>query len=113
MKTTKNKGKRILYPLFFILLSAVIVFNGIRILNNERKGNHVRAYKVEGGWGYRISVNGKVFIDQSFIPVLQGKKPFPTRSSARETGKMVLERLENRQPYHVTMDDLKTLDLAE
>jgi len=87
MKMIESSKKRILYPLFFILLSGIIVFNIGRSASPEDSSKyHVKAYRVSGGgWGYQLSLKNKVFIDQSFIPVIEGKKPFPTRESALET----------------------------
>jgi len=104
----EKTGKRIFYPLLFFILTTIIVFNVVRILSPDDK---VSAYKVEDGWGYRISHNDKVYIDQSFIPLLEGRRAFPNKKSALKTGRLVLKRLKNRQLPVITFDDLHEMEL--
>ena len=71
----------------------------------------VKTYRVTDGWGYQILVNSKVYIDQPFIPVLQGRIPFPDRKSARLTGKIVMQKLENHRLPAITREDIHRLGL--
>lgn len=49
-------------------------------------------YKVIGGWGYRIIVNGKMFIKQDYTPCLQGEVRM-TRERAERLSELVLQKL--------------------
>lgn len=108
MITTDKKWKRVIYPLLFIILSAIIVFNITRI---TQQSNKVIPFRVEGGWGYKIVSGERTVIEQPFIPLLSGKNAFPTRNLAKKTGKLVLERIENGTVPVLTFDDLKDLGL--
>jgi hypothetical protein len=110
MKMIDIKGKRVLYPLLFLILSAIIVFNVVRITSSPN-ADKVIAYRVEGGWGYRISHNDQVYIDQPFIPLLPGKNAFPSKRAALKTGKIVLERIQKQQLPVLTFDDLEKMGL--
>jgi len=107
MKTIEILKKRI-YPLFFIVLAGIIIFNLIRMSSSDNK---VIPYKVSGGWGYQIKHNEKVYIDQPFIPLISGKHAFPDRKSARKTGKLVLKRLKEQKVPVISFDDLHKLGL--
>jgi hypothetical protein len=109
MKMIEILKKRIYYPLFFIGLSGIIIFNIIRITSSD--SDKVIPYKVPGGWGYQIEHNAKVYIDQPFIPLISGKHAFPDRKSARKTGKLVLKRLNEQKLPVLNFDDLHTLGL--
>ena len=52
-----------------------------------------KVYKVKGGWGYDVLVNGKVYIHQPFIPAVQGGFPFRTKEDARKVAILVIEKL--------------------
>ena len=98
----KGKGKRVVYPLLFVLLSAIIAFNVYRIID-QRSPYEVEPYKTNNGWGYRILVKGKIFIP--------GKKAFPTRRTARKTGELVLHRLQHHKLPAFTIEDLQQMGL--
>jgi len=49
-------------------------------------------YRVFGGWGYRIIVNGKVFIQQDYTPCLQGKVRM-SKERAERLSALVLQKL--------------------
>jgi hypothetical protein len=112
MKTLSIKEKRVLYPLLFIILGAIIIFNLIRITSNSGP-EKVVPYKVENGWGYRILRNNVAVVDQPFIPLLPGKTPFPSRRKAMKTGKLVLSRLQHRQIPVITFKDLEELGVLK
>jgi hypothetical protein len=110
MKMTDISGKRVIYPLLFIILSGIIIFNIVRITSSSGE-EKVTAYQVEGGWGYRISQHDQIMIDQPFIPLLPGKNTFPSKRSAIKTGKLVLKRLHEKRIPVITFEDLKDLGL--
>jgi hypothetical protein len=109
MKKISNTGKRVIYPLLFIILGCIIIFNVAHItLSGPDK---VIAYKLENGWGYRILRNDAVVVDQPFIPLLPGKTPFPSKRMAVKTGKLVLNRLQNQIVPVIEFHDLVKLGI--
>jgi hypothetical protein len=110
MRKTEKRKWRILYPLFFVVFFAVVV-SYIVFLRPSSGGIEVRTYPVPEGWGYKILVMGKVYIDQPFIPVIQGRVPFPDRISARRAGKMVKQKLLHHKQPVLTRDDIHNLGL--
>ncbi len=107
---TDKLKKRILYPLFFIILTAIIVFNFYRYLTPAQQLK-VRTYQVDKGWGYQISTKNKVIIDQPFIPVTPGKKAFPDRRTASKAGHMVKERMIKKELPALKREDLIKIGL--
>lgn len=101
---------RILYSILFIVLSSILVYN-IYKFTSSSDTLQVKTYKVSDGWGYQITTNDKVFIDQPFIPVLTGKKAFPSRKSATKAGNIVKERLLDRKQPALTKKDLLIIGL--
>jgi hypothetical protein len=110
MKLINTRKKRILYPLFFILL---VAFSGLVTLRLTSSAHRVKVTtcQVAGGWGYQISVDGKVYIDQPFIPVIPGRKAFPDKKSAFRTGNLVKQKLLHQQPPTLTREDFEKLGL--
>lgn len=99
-----------MYPLFFILIASLPAY--IIIKNSSKThGVKVEAYKVPEGWGYQIKVNDKIFIDQPFIPVIAGNKPFPSRSIALKAGKIVKQKLIDRKMPSLTEEDFRMIGI--
>jgi hypothetical protein len=110
MKQTDKRKWRIQYPLFFILLSAFLVYTIIHRTSASDQVK-VKTYQVSEGWGYRIIIKDKVFIDQPFIPVLPGKKAFPDKKSAFKAGNIVKQKLISRKLPALTKEDIEELGL--
>lgn len=104
------KGKRILYPLFFIILSGIILFNLYRIFDHT-EGVRVKAFRQGEGWGYKIVKGEKVFIYQPDIPLLPGKAPFPSRKTAVKTGELFVKRINAGKIPPLTKKDLSQLGI--
>ena len=71
-----------------------------------------RVIRVENGWGYELYNGQKVIIHQEIIPVIEGKKPFLSRSDARKTGKLALRKLYSGKIPLITKRDLDSLRIA-
>ncbi len=63
-------------------------------------------YQVGNGWGYRIYANGKIFIQQDFVPAVAGKNPFKTKEDAEKIAKLVMVKLQLHQRPFVTENEL-------
>jgi Domain of unknown function (DUF4907) len=93
--------------LVLILAAAVISFAVYHLVQKHQAGvkPRIETIKVPGGWGYRIFLGDRLFIEQPFIPVLPGKNPFPDRKSALKTAKTVRTKLlQGKRPDLTTRD---------
>ncbi len=107
---TDKLKKRIFFPLFFIVLVAIIAFNFSRYLTSAHHLK-VRPYQVDKGWGYQLLVKDKVIIDQPFVPVIPGRKAFPDKRTASRAGRMVKERMINQELPALKREDLFEIGL--
>ncbi|QHS62650.1 DUF4907 domain-containing protein [Chitinophaga agri] len=46
-----------------------------------------------GGWGYKINKGTHTYIEQPFIPVILGNKPFQSEEDARKVGELIAAKL--------------------
>lgn len=82
-------------------LLLVVLVTGLICLSARTSREHpsqvpvvtASAVHIEGGWGYKIEVNHKLFIYQRQIPCLAGDQLFPTKESALAVAHMVTEKL--------------------
>lgn len=74
---------------------------------------HSEIFKVGGGYGYQIDLNGKILIKQEFIPILEGKRPFTSTEDAERTAKKVIDKLLKKESPILTIPELKELQIPE
>ena len=58
-----------------------------------RRGFSYDVYQVVGGWGYDVKYEGQVKIHQPFIPAVSGSKPFPSKRTAKQTARAVIDQI--------------------
>lgn len=46
-----------------------------------------------GGWGYKINKGSHNYIEQPFIPVIMGRKPFQTKEDAMKVGEYLAAKI--------------------
>jgi starvation-inducible outer membrane lipoprotein len=46
-----------------------------------------------GGWGYKINKGSHTYIEQPFIPVIVGNKPFQSEADARKVGEHIAAKI--------------------
>ncbi len=68
-------------------------------------------YRVSGGWGYKILVKERVFIDQPFIPGFPGRKPFPDKKSASQAAGMIKTKMIQGNKPVLTREDIRKLGI--
>lgn len=68
-----------------------------------------KIYAFDGGWAYDISNKNEVYIKQTFIPVVAGKKPFVTQKQAAAAAAMVIEKLNKGQLPGLDKDELSLI----
>lgn len=102
---------------FFVLLLAITAWcscsqhaskNGdeARLFDNNTE---LQTFPVKGGWGYSIDVNGKKFIRQETIPVIQGQRPFATKEHAEKVGSWVATHIRHNEAFTLTLPLLQSL----
>lgn len=65
------------------------------------------------GWGYQISHNNSVVINQLTIPAISGRHPFVSEAEATKTAALVVHKLNNGQmPPSVTAAELDSLGIT-
>jgi len=110
MKKKINRPWLILFTIFVLTLLSALSFRlflhspAPEILKTE-------TYRVSGGWGYKILVQERVFIDQPFIPGSPGKKPFPDRKSASRAAGTVKSRMIHGEKPVLTREDIRKLGI--
>lgn len=101
------KGRKVLWSLLLLPVLILLVF-----IRPGQKGSpdgrqpELQTFQLGDGWGYRIMMNKKVLIYQPTIPAIDTLMPFPDEASARTIGSLVLERLNKKQNFSITIDDL-------
>jgi Domain of unknown function (DUF4907) len=72
----------------------------------------IQTLQTANGWGYQISQNGKMLIDQQSIPGRAGIQGFQTENDARNVANLVCAKLKAKIfPPTVSEDDLKNLNI--
>lgn len=62
--------------------------------------------KVGNGWGYQIYQDTSLYINQPFVPVIPGGKPFATEELALKAGRIVLDRVTKQKSPALDSTDL-------
>lgn len=73
----------------------------------------LKTEQVPGGWGYKIYTDTTLYIDQPYIPVISGNKPFPTEQDAKKTAELVLEKLKKQELPSLDSADLINLGIIK
>ena len=72
----------------------------------------IQTLQTANGWGYQISQNSKLLIDQQSIPGRAGIQGFQTENDARNVANLVCAKLKAKIfPPTVSEDDLKNLNI--
>jgi len=65
------------------------------------------------GWGYQITQNKSVIINQPTIPAISGNHAFASEPEARSVAMLVVEKLNHgRMPPSVTVKELDSLGIT-
>ncbi|UCJ05549.1 DUF4907 domain-containing protein [Chitinophaga pendula] len=101
-----------------LLLLATILFQGwqrqqsapakMAVTGNIR----LEPYAIGAGWGYRVYVNDRRFINQDQVPALSGKHVFANRDEAMRVGNLVVEKIRHQELPYVTIAELQALQVS-
>jgi len=79
---------------------------------NKKTGNlQPMVFAVGGGFGYSISLHGKLLIKQEAIPAIDGNMPFCDSLDAVKVSALVVQKLKVKQSPAVTREELATLKI--
>lgn len=70
-------------------------------------------YKTNAGWGYCITVDNKIYINQSTIPDVDGYKSFVTEADAAKVADLVLNKIKTHQRPSIFKAELEKLGIAD
>lgn len=83
---------------------------------NVEQVYHTETFETDGipGWGYRVMLNGELYINQPHIPAVQGNKGFSNPVFARMTGDFVISKIQaGFSPPTVTVEELDSLGVLK
>lgn len=72
----------------------------------------LRLLPIDGGWGYEILVDQKVFIHQDCIPAVDSFRTFSSKADAQRIGEMVMEKIKSGQKPAVTREEIRDSHIA-
>lgn len=107
--------KKIFIPVVTLFIAVLII--GFCIKSNKVKDQkmlEVEAIPIptNGGWGYDILVDHKIYIHQEFIPAIEGKRAFSSKEDAMKTSEMAIKKLIKGKTPFVTKEDLDSLHIS-
>jgi len=107
------KGRKALWGLLLlpVILLIFFIYSG-ELGTSETSQPTLQTVRSMDGWGYQISLNKKILINQPTIPAIDTVMAFPTEKAAAAVGKIVLKKVKNHKNFTVTKDEVEhTLSL--
>lgn len=100
MKKTKTRIF-IASALFLMIVAFAITF--------IKRGHsyELQIFTTNGGYGYDILKNDRVYIHQPFIPAIEGETPFGDREAARKTGRLVISKIKKHRIPSVSKEEVE------
>ena len=114
------------YKLLFFTNIFLMIFCGC-LEKNDKKNNepinlampHIKNslsnYRIfensDFSYGYDIIVNGTLYIHQPFIPAVQGRQGFKTKTEANSLALLVILKINNHQPLIINLKELDSLKI--
>ncbi len=74
----------------------------------------VNTFEGDAGWGYDVSIDGKLYVHQPNIPAVGGNKGFKSEADARATGNLAIEKIrEGVIPPTISVEELKAIGVVQ
>ncbi|GLB51096.1 DUF4907 domain-containing protein [Neptunitalea chrysea] len=108
----KNKKSFIATIVVVIVVCSVMLFVYAKFTTVSNSSPEIECYEIEGEYGYKIYINGEVFINQPFIPSVSGNPPFCSKADASSVATLVRNRLMLKRSYTVTKKDIEKLQIS-
>ena len=101
---------------WFLFFLAVIVIITITAAFFKGENPTISQYslqviQIDGGWGYEIVADNKIYISQKYIPAIEGNQLFDNKDDAIKVGQLVLYKLQNKHSPTITKEDLAKLKI--
>ena len=116
--TTNNKSKFFRKQLwknlsYIFNLSTIAFLIGLLVFVFCQKGKdlNLQSIKVQHGWGYAITNNDRIIINQTVIPVISEYKSFQTEKEAIAVGQLVIKKLNANKSPTITKNELILLKI--
>jgi len=100
----------------YILLVFALTFLGYQKFIKQENAIEVKAFKVQNGWGYDVYRNNKVYIHQTIIPAIEGRKEFVSQEQAIIIGNLVAKKLNQGKGGglpQITVEELDSLKITK
>ncbi|CAL1520080.1 DUF4907 domain-containing protein [Chitinophaga sp. MM2321] len=102
------------------IVLAVLVFVAVkhRTVTPEKSSTAmvslaVEPFEINGGWGYKVVMDGHPYIYQDVIPGVPGNRVFHSKEDALRVGNAVMEKLVQRKMPAMTQAELVKMQIAE
>ncbi|WP_196884925.1 DUF4907 domain-containing protein [Aureivirga sp. CE67] len=99
--------KKIMKFVVLKILMVILYFS----CNQNTKEFELSITQQNQGYGYEIIRQGKLFIKQEHIPVIDCKKSFETKQDAENTAETVLKKIKNKKSPTITKEELVRLGI--
>jgi hypothetical protein len=71
-------------------------------------------FETENGFGYKIFIDGNLYVEQPTIPAVSGNKSFDTEIKAQKTADFAIGKIRSGIiPPTISVDELKSLGIVE
>ena len=104
----------------YIFFAAALLFFIMRRLTKKEADTSaagkvhitVKAFQINGGWGYEIYKGDSLFIRQESIPAIQGNKAFATKEDAEKIGDLAASKVPKFQFPTISVQELDSCKIA-
>lgn len=100
----------------YVLLGFAILFFIYRKVITPAENIQLKTFKTNTGWGYDIVKDDKLYIHQEIIPAIEGFKSFITKEEAEKVGKLVLQKIKNKEGGglpQITREEIDSLQISK
>jgi len=79
---------------YILFAFSLLVFIATKLIHTDsRKGISLKTIRNKTGWGYQILVNDSLYINQEYIPTIEGYKAFATENDAEKVGQLMINKM--------------------
>lgn len=99
-----------------VLLVLAVIFRKSNTASAEKGVNAMMAvvvepFEINGGWGYKVNMDGHTYIYQDVIPGIQGNHVFHSREEAVRVGNAVMAKLSKHQVPSMSEGELRQMNI--